>query len=146
MEELKSEIEKLKTLNAMLDKENEEYSGVWVPACVLTAHVVPVSGAVSGLLPSEEVADMKRKMKAMETELERRHSVIMTLHGMHMCVYVCVCMYMRVCVCIYTCLCMYSTLLFVTKARDEQRTLFRAPGSKLTIITSTTIQLVSVVV
>ena len=55
---------------------------------------------VSGLLPSEEVADMRQRMEEMEAEVERLHSVLQCV------CFVCMC----ACVCVPTCVCAYFSL------------------------------------
>ena len=102
-------IEQLVTRNAVLERENEEYSGVYYSLFCLCA-CCAVGDAVSGLHPSEKVADMRHKIEAMEAKLAKRHSVIMQLHGVSMYVCMCVC----VCVCVCLCVCTYFNIIVCT--------------------------------
>ena len=86
--ELEKRNEQLVADNAALDKENDEYSGALF-ICYVSVHCA-VGDAVSGLLHSEELADMKLKMAEMEAELKRNCSVPPELQCMsvHVLVYI----------------------------------------------------------
>jgi len=97
--ELKKELEQLKGSNVALDEGNEHYSGVLVSVLFVLRTPARVALYLHGLHPLEEMVALQWENESLKEKLKELHSRIMKLHGVYICV--CVCMFAHISIIFY---------------------------------------------